>query len=169
MSRARALGHTHAAWTDREGQEGRKAGLGQRHPPTHLGAVRVHTQQPPALAAHVGQVRVGAVHQPVVEAKGHAVGEQRVAFHLSQADPSVFFPPLDGLPRDRHDRARRPGLALVADHVSQALVVHDAHEDFCLHQLAGEPVVQGLGPEVTVAGLGRGRCGRRVRGGHFGA
>jgi hypothetical protein len=61
--------------------------------------------------------------------------DQRVPFHLSESHAARALPALHGLLRHRIDRARRAHLVLVRDHVPQALVVHDAHEDLHLNKL----------------------------------
>jgi len=51
---------------------------------------------------------------------------QGVALHLADADPAALRPSFDWLARDGVDGPRGPDLELIADHVPEPLVVHDA-------------------------------------------
>ncbi|GIX64658.1 aldehyde dehydrogenase family protein [Babesia caballi] len=64
-----------------------------------------------ALGAHVGGVRVGAVHEAVLQESRGAVGDQRVALHLAETDAAAVLAALDGLLGDGVDGAGGPDLA----------------------------------------------------------
>lgn len=67
----------------------------------------------PTLLADVGEVPVGAVHEPVVQEVGSAVRQEGITLHFSKADATMPFSPLDGLPRQLVHGARRTDLRLV--------------------------------------------------------
>jgi len=104
-----------------------------------------------AVTANPGAGGVGAVHEAVLEDEGGAVGEERVALHLADADTTTLGSTFDGLARERVDGARRAHLELVVDHVTQALVVHDAQVDVGSELAARDAAVHGLVAVVVVA------------------
>lgn len=80
------------------------------------------------------------------------MGEQGVALHLAEPDAARALAALDRLARERIDRAGRPDLELVVDHVPQPLVVDEAEVDVGRKLLAGDARVHGLVAVVVVAG-----------------
>ena len=79
------------------------------------------------------------------------MGQQGIALHLAEPDPTRTLAALDGLPREGVDGTGRADLELVVDHVSEALVVHDAEIDVGAQLAAGDARVHGLVAHVVVA------------------
>lgn len=86
-----------------------------------------------------------------MQQEGRAVGEQSVALHLSEADATLDVPATHWLVGDLVTSARGPHLELVGDHVTQALIVHHAHEDVRFQLQAADATVQALGAVEVVA------------------
>ena len=89
-----------------------------------------------ARVAHVHVEGVAADHEPLDEEHAGPVGDEAVALHLAQPQPSLPAPSLGGLPGEDGAGAAGPAVHLVEDHVLELLVVDGAHVDVGLHALA---------------------------------
>ncbi|KAG5459468.1 MAG: hypothetical protein BJ554DRAFT_127 [Olpidium bornovanus] len=152
------LGEVSVTWTGTETrlrhrgtpEKGQKASPPKKRPARRRGRPHGATENGRA-PPHLRIVRT--VHQAVLQEVRHAVGEQRVALHLAEADASGALAAFQRLLREVVHRARRPDLVLVRHHVPQPLVVHDADVDVRLELLARHPAVHGLVAVVVVTGF----------------
>lgn len=79
------------------------------------------------------------------------MSQQRVPFHLSEADSSLNVPPSQRLIGHFISRSRSSDLELVGDHVTQALVVNHPDEDVRLELQAAYARVEAFRAVVVVS------------------
>ena len=82
--------------------------------------------------AYPRRALIRAVHEAILEQIRGAVGEERVAFHLSKANATRTLTPLDGLAGEVVHRSSGPNLKFIRDHMTEALVVNVSDEDIRL-------------------------------------
>ena len=78
-------------------------------------------QQGAAAGTNVHDMIIRAVVQSIVYQVRGAVGQQRVALHLSEANPTTKLAALDGLPCQRIHAAGRPNLSTVGQALTDFL------------------------------------------------
>lgn len=121
-------------------------------------------QEGPTRATDPGVLGVGAVHETILQQEGRTVSNERITLHLSDTDTTTLRTTLHGLTRERVDGTSRTHLELVVHHVTQTLVVDQAHvnvggelaaSDATVHRLVAVVVVTGFAELLTeVVGCG---------------